>query len=109
MWGRGDQGDSAGRPLVEDVAVTTGDRSPTVDQIRAWLVGKLAEILEVKPDQIDSSVPIERLGVDSASAIDLVAAIESRLGRDFSPTLAYEHPSVDALATFLVNDLAGAP
>jgi acyl carrier protein len=110
MWDRGDEGGRAvRRPQVEDIATTTGGPSPSSEQIRTWLIRKLAEILEVEPGQVDPSMPLDWFGLDSVGAVDLTAAIEKWLGREFSPTLAYEHPTVDALATFLADQLSDAP
>jgi acyl carrier protein len=109
MWGKGDQGNRAERrPLPGNVSVTTQGPPPTAEQIRAWLVRKLAVILEVRPETIDPSAPFDQFGLDSVAAVDLTAAIEKWLRREFSPSLAYEYPSVDALANYLAGALAAA-
>jgi len=79
-------------------------------QIAAWFVARLAAELDLSPAEIDTAVPLARYGLDSVHAVRLAAAAEAWLGRELSPTLAYEYPTVDLLAKYLANpDDTAAP
>src|SRR5437588_3435052 len=69
--------------------------------ISAWLVARLAEVLGVSPQDIDIREPLTNFGLTSRDAVGLSGDLEEWLGRRLSPTLAYEYPTVEALARYL--------
>ena len=75
----------------------------SVEAIRRWLVSYLVDELGVARDDIDTAAPFDDLGLDSAAAVTLTGDLEDRLGRALSPELAYEHPTIDALAEHLAG------
>ncbi len=77
--------------------------SPDVAAIRRWLVSYLVDELGVDRGEIDAAAPFEDLGLDSAAAVTLTGDLEEWLGRTLSPELAYEHPTIDALAEHLAR------
>jgi phthiocerol/phenolphthiocerol synthesis type-I polyketide synthase D len=83
---------------VEEVAA-----APVQDAeaIQAWLIGKLAEALQISPDEIDESEPFARYGIGSAQAVSMAGDLEDWLGRALPATLLYDHPTIDALAHYL--------
>jgi acyl transferase domain-containing protein/acyl-CoA synthetase (AMP-forming)/AMP-acid ligase II/acyl carrier protein len=83
-----------------------GDAAPGGDgrgagEIAARLVSQLSQQLGLSPTEIDTSLPFAHYGLDSIHAIGLIAALEAWLGRELSPTLAYEYPTIDLLARHL--------
>jgi myxalamid-type polyketide synthase MxaE and MxaD len=72
-----------------------------VDEIRAWLVAEIARIVGLDPSAIDVRVPFESHGLSSLDAVELSGELERLLGRSLSPTLVYEHPSIEALSRYL--------
>ena len=84
------------------------DRGSTPDatELAAWLAAQLAEMLDLSPTEIDTSLPFAHYGLDSVRAVRLAAALGERLGRELSPTVAYEHPTIDALCAHLTEDAA---
>ena len=65
---------------------------------RARQVGiapQLSRELELDPTEIDISEPFAHYGLDSVHAIRLTAALAAWLGRELSPTLAYEYPTIE--------------
>lgn len=70
-------------------------------EIRAWLVNRLAHELEISPHEIDVKVPFNRYGLDSLAAVRLVSSLEDWLGAELSPTLPYDYPTVESLARHL--------
>jgi len=69
---------------------------------RAFLLDWLSHRLGVLPTSIDRGAPLSSYGLDSRDAVTLAGALEERLGQRISPTVAYEHPTVDKLAAQLV-------
>jgi acyl carrier protein len=58
----------------------------------------------------DSELPaintgLTELGLDSLMAVDLRRRLEAVLGRELSATVALEYPTIELLATFLVEQL----
>jgi acyl transferase domain-containing protein/acyl-CoA synthetase (AMP-forming)/AMP-acid ligase II/acyl carrier protein len=99
----GDRGEAssggAAEPVPLEPAVRRG--SGQAGEIRAWLLAHVAGRLGLDPAAVDSREPLAHLGFDSVAATRLAGELESWLGRPCSPTLVYEHPSIDALAAHL--------
>jgi acyl carrier protein len=89
--------------------VGTSSRRPTAPEIQARLVTEVARLLEVEPRVIDVAQPFDRYGLDSMMAVDLTAVLEEWLGRDLSPTLPYEYPTIQSLSQHLADELRAAP
>jgi acyl carrier protein len=70
-------------------------------EIQAWCIRYLAETLEVPPAEVDPSATFARLGLDSATAIFLVTALEDWLGIDLSAEIVFDHPTVAEMARHL--------
>jgi acyl transferase domain-containing protein/acyl carrier protein len=82
-----------------------GGQGPDHEAISAWLVTEIADQAGFAPDQVDVDEPLTSYGLGSREAVMLTGALEDWLGRSLSPTLAFEYPTVDALA----RHLAGTP
>ena len=81
----------------------------TVAEIRSWCINHIATILERGAAEIDPDVKFARLGLDSATIINLIIAAEEWLGIEVDPDSVYEYPSVNALSEHLATlvDRAG--
>jgi glutamate-1-semialdehyde-2,1-aminomutase len=77
---------------------------PGVEEIQAWLVAELARRLNLTPEEIGVREPFARYGLDSIGAVGLSGELENWLGRRLDPTLAYDYPSVSALASYLAGE-----
>ncbi|MFL5658358.1 MAG: AMP-binding protein [Ktedonobacteraceae bacterium] len=77
--------------------------------IQAWLVSHIAEHLKVETSKIDVREPLARYGMDSVQAVNLAESLASWLGRELSPTLAYEYPTIEALAQHLAGTSSALP
>lgn len=73
----------------------------TEAEIREWLIAKIAERVGVAPDAIDPAKPFTVLGVDSTEAVVVSGELQEWLGRRVPPTIAWDHPSIDAVARHL--------
>ncbi|MCY0947064.1 acyl carrier protein [Streptomyces antarcticus] len=85
---------------------------PTVrtelDQIRQWLTERVGYYLERSPEQIDQSAPLVEMGLDSVYALTLCGDVEDRYGLLVEATVAWDHPTIDALTTHLADELERA-
>lgn len=73
------------------------------EEIQAWLIQKIAGILEVDPVSIDPRQPFTSYGLGSVQAVSLTGDLETFVGRRLSPTLAWDYPTVELLAKFLAD------
>lgn len=72
---------------------------PTGAALRDWLSRALGKVLSLAPEAIDQQAPFAELGLDSRSAVALVAALEDHLGgATLDPTLLWQHPTIAALS-----------
>lgn len=76
----------------------------TVESIQAWFIAKLASSLGMKPSDIDISEPFASYGLASVDVVGLSGELEDWLERQLSPTLLYDHPTIESLAQYLVED-----
>lgn len=82
-------------------------RLQTAAEIQAWLVVALAKRLSLPVEQIDVTRPFAQYGLDSRSAVSLAGELEDVLGRELSPMLTWDYPTIEALANFLASGAAG--
>ena len=75
----------------------------TVAEMRAWLRNWVAEATGQSPDAINESAPMVELGLSSRDAVAMAADIEDLTGVTLSATVAFRHPTIEALATRIVE------
>jgi acyl carrier protein len=51
---------------------------PATEEIRREVIGIVAGIAEVEPDEVSDDASLEQLGIDSLGGLRLVAAVEKR-------------------------------
>ncbi|MEV0854637.1 acyl carrier protein [Nocardia fluminea] len=85
-------------------ATITTDATATQD----WLIERVADYTERAAHQVDPTVPLAELGMDSVSAVALCGEIEDRWMLDIDPTLVFEYPTIAAIATYLTAEIAVA-
>ncbi|HKM52304.1 MAG TPA: beta-ketoacyl synthase N-terminal-like domain-containing protein, partial [Isosphaeraceae bacterium] len=86
---------------TERSTVGTPVGPPTVDAIVAWLTERISGPLGIRPDEVDIRKPLASYGLGSLQAVRLASELEQWLGRKLPPTLAYDYPTIDALANVL--------
>ncbi|MER6300748.1 acyltransferase domain-containing protein [Kitasatospora sp. NPDC001539] len=74
-----------------------------VSAVTAFLLSRVAELLDVPADAVDRWAPIHRYGLDSARSVALAAALSEFLGRPVPATWIWQYPTVDELARVLVD------
>jgi hypothetical protein len=78
--------------------------------ILAFVRDEANKVLGLPPGQtIDQQQPLQELGLDSLMAVELRNLLGSRLelDRPLPATLVFDYPSVESLASYLMNELFG--
>ncbi|HEY3995782.1 MAG TPA: beta-ketoacyl synthase N-terminal-like domain-containing protein, partial [Mycobacterium sp.] len=75
----------------------------TVPEMRKWLRNWVGRAVGRSPDEIDESVPMVELGLSSRDAVAMAADIEDMTGVTLSVAVAFQHPTIEALATRIVE------
>jgi acyl carrier protein len=81
----------------------TGGTSRNAQEIQAWLIAYLANLLEMPQADVDPTIAFDAYGLDSAAAVGMTGALETWLGQDVDPTLPYIYPTIATLAQHLAD------
>jgi len=77
----------------------------SAEVIERWLAEKLSDLLGVDPREIDVREPFASYGMGSTEAVSLSGELAEWLGGKVPADLAYEYPTIEALA----RHLSGSP
>ncbi len=75
----------------------------TVAELREWLRNWIANATGQSPDRIDESAPMVELGLSSRDAVAMASDIEDLTGVTLTATVAFRHPTIESLATVIVE------
>lgn len=75
--------------------------------IEEWVTRRVADYLRLAEDDIQPDVPLAQYGLDSVFAVGLCGDIEDRFPIEVEPTLAWDHPTVEAIAQSIAAQLDG--
>ena len=75
----------------------------TIAEVRQWLRNWVANATGRSPDTVDDATPMVELGLSSRDAVAMAADIEDRAGVTVSIAAAFEHPTIESLATWIVE------
>ncbi len=96
-------GASAGEGNVRDALLAlesaSGRRALLEDHIRE----QIARVLKLEAARIDSHKPLRTMGLDSLMTLELRNRLEASLGLTLSATLAWNYPTISALAPYLAE------
>ncbi|MCP4653959.1 MAG: SDR family NAD(P)-dependent oxidoreductase, partial [bacterium] len=79
-------------------------QSPTAAEISIWLVAQMAKVLALDPAEIEVSVTFSSYGVTSLDMVGVAGDLEQWLDVPLSPTLLYDHPSIETLSRHLAGE-----
>lgn len=85
-----------------DTGTAAGTR--TEAEIRAWLISNIAALVEIDPANIDIQKPLEYYGMDSMQAMHLSGDLADWVGRQLSPTVVWDYPTIELLASYLAKN-----
>ena len=75
----------------------------SVPEMREWLRNWVANATGQAPGSIDESVPMVELGLSSRDAVAMASDIEDLTGVTLTATVAFRHPTIEALATVIIE------
>ena len=78
----------------------------TESELTTWLQSWIADATGA--DTVDPSVPLDNLGLSSRDVVVLSGELERLLDIKLDPTVAYQYPTVEALAYGLLSPTAGS-
>lgn len=84
-----------------NVPAKSQQKSQSAEAITSWLISKIADQLQVFPQNIDIRQPLADYGLSSLSAVSISGKLQEWLGCQLSPTLLYNYPSIESLAQYL--------
>jgi acyl carrier protein len=87
-------------------ASPAGATSTGVEAIRTWLTERVAYFLDVRPQDIAADDLLVEIGLDSVYALTLCGDVEEEFGILVEATLAWDHPTIDALTAHIHSELA---
>lgn len=79
---------------------------PTAENIRTWLIGRVAHYLDEPAETIDPDAPLAEIGLDSVYAFTLCGEIEDTLGVAVEPTSIWEMENLVDLTDHIVKRAA---
>ena len=92
-------------PLLHELRAL--DAPLRIERLVAHLQAHLRQRLAV--DAVATDTPLRELGLDSATAVSLAAALGSEFGLHLPATLFFEQPTLTAAAQFLAGELGLSP
>jgi polyketide synthase 13 len=92
-----------GFKLAPERAVTPARTDMTVAEMREWLRNWVGNATGQSPDSIDDATPMVELGLSSRDAVAMASDIEDLTGVTLTATVAFRHPTIESLATVIVE------
>lgn len=77
----------------------------TKDEVMAFLLQRLEQVLQRAPGTIDVASPLVRYGLDSAQAVELVEELSQKLGVELDAGLMWDHPELRGFVDALFEEL----
>lgn len=75
----------------------------TVAEMREWLRNWVGNATGQSPDSVNETAPLVELGLSSRDAVAMASDIEDLTGVTLTATVAFRHPTIEALATVIVE------
>ncbi|SDH56168.1 acyl carrier protein [Variovorax sp. OV700] len=75
----------------------------TKDEIAQWCVDFIATTFEIDPVEVERDAEFQSFGFDSTALVSFSAEIEEWLGHEIHPSALFEHPTIDSLSAFVVE------
>lgn len=89
--------------IAPEKELTAPRTDMSVPEMREWLRNWVANATGQAPGSVDESVPMVELGLSSRDAVAMASDIEDLTGVTLTATVAFRHPTIEALATVIVE------
>lgn len=94
---------------LDDLIPAPKRQADSYDQLVGMVRSQVASVLgTMTPDEVDPEIPFRDLGFDSVKATELIDRLRGVTALALPPTLAFDHPTPNALATHLGHLLGGS-
>ncbi|MEH2360894.1 beta-ketoacyl synthase N-terminal-like domain-containing protein [Nostoc sp.] len=77
------------------------EKSHTQQKIAAWLISKVAQEVQIVPENIDIRQPLADYGLSSLKIVRFSGELQEFLEQQLSPNIFYDYPSIEALSQYL--------
>jgi acyl carrier protein len=84
------------------------NKRPDAAAIQSWCVNYVARILDADPAAINPNVEVDRVGLDSSTAVALILSLEEWLGLELMPEMLFDYPTIAGLSKHLASRAAQA-
>lgn len=92
--------------LVSPTTARSEPRQLTQAELNDWLIKKISQATELPVDQIGIDTTFADFGLNSISAVSISTELESLLGRELSPTLIWDYPTIREVSQYLSQSAA---
>ena len=82
-------------------------QAASLEEIRGWLISRLAELIRVSPEEVDVQEPFANFGLNSIDAVSLSGDLEDYLNRPLPATLLWDFPTIETLSRHLSVEATG--
>ena len=78
----------------------------TQAELKTWLIEQLANILKLSPQDVETTIPFDRYGLESYDVVGIMADLEDMLGIEFDDsTVMYEYNTIESFSRYLAEQL----
>ncbi|MEU2253307.1 acyl carrier protein [Nocardia xishanensis] len=74
-----------------------------------WITARVADYLGRSPRDIDPTLPLAELGIDSVAAVNICGEIEFEWDLELDMTIVFDYPTILDLAVFIADEIADRP
>jgi acyl carrier protein len=78
----------------------------TKDEIQTWLQSYISKLLDTGTEEVGVHMELDRFGLNSAGVVSMIGELEEWLKVELSPSLLFEHTTIDAVAAHLHSLMA---
>src|ERR1700759_5283045 len=90
-------------PSPSDVAAKAAPTDMTVAEMREWLRNWIPNAPGQAADAINDATPMVELGLSSRDAVAMASDIEDLTGVTLTVAVAFQHPTIESLATRIIE------
>ena len=87
------------KPEYQKKEVSTAE-----EEILNWITNNIAEVLNIPREEITPDRLFAELGLNSIQSIRLTSMLSDFLGRNISPTIIFNYPTISELTSYLASD-----
>jgi acyl carrier protein len=80
-----------------------------IDGVEAWMVGYIADLLDIPASEVDVTRPFDQFGLDSAATVAFASDLGRWLGVKIDSKVMIEHDDIGAVARYLRATHGKAP